>query len=88
MTVVENQETKLNSLKTQELFLRAQLIEPCLTLGNPRTNKLFTVHKRMAMGELFERHASEMPKELVAAFAKLCKLRQVLIDNGIELSPL
>lgn len=85
----ETREDKLRVLEFEELMLRGKLIDVCLTYGNPRTNKLFPINKRMtSMAELMECHAADMPKDVVAAYKKLLQMRQLLVMNGVELPPL
>lgn len=85
----ETSEDKLQALEFEELMLRGKLIDVCLTYGNPRTNKLFPIHKRMtSMAELMETHAADVPPEVVAAYKKLLKMREILVMNGVELPPL
>jgi hypothetical protein len=80
----ETKEQQLHSLQAQELFLRAQLIDICLTYGNPNTNKLFNIEKRMSMKELFDLHYKQMPAALLPAYKKLCQMRAVLKSHGVD----
>jgi hypothetical protein len=86
--VKETKEDQLRKLTAEELFLRARLTDICLTFGNPRTNKVFKIEKRMAMEELFATHAQQMPVALIAAYNQLLKMRELLKANGVELHAL
>jgi hypothetical protein len=79
-----NKEEQLHSLKVQEVFLRSKLIDICLGFGNPRTNRVFKIAKRMEMAELFATHAEQMPAALVVAYKKLCQMREVLKANNVD----
>jgi hypothetical protein len=79
---------QLRSLQTEELFLRGQLIDICLTFGNPRTNRVFKITKRMELAELFATHAEQMPEALNAAYKKLCAMREILKANHIDVGTL
>jgi hypothetical protein len=80
----QTQEEHLHGLKVEELFLRGKLIDICLSYGNPRTNRTFKIAKRMEMAELFATHAEQMPAALVAAYKKLCQMREVLKANRVD----
>jgi len=80
----ETKESQLQKLQVEELFLRGQLIDICLTFGNPRTNKVFKIEKRMQLEELFSTHAEQMPAALNAAYKKLYQMRSVLKSHGVD----
>jgi hypothetical protein len=84
----ETKESQLHKLQAEELFLRGQLIDICLTFGNPRTNRVFKIEKRMEMAELFATHAEQMPSALLAAYKKLCQMREVLKANKVDVGTL
>ena len=84
----QSKEDQLRKLTGEELFLRARLTDICLTFGNPRTNKVFKIEKRMAMEELFSVHAQQMPVALIAAYNQLLKMRELLKASGVQLFPL
>jgi hypothetical protein len=77
-------EEQLMTLRFEEIMLSGKLIDICLTYGNPRTNKVFKIEKRMDMEELFATHAEQMPAALISAYKKLCQMREVLKANHID----
>jgi hypothetical protein len=78
------QEKELFALRTEEVFLRGKLLDICLTYGNPNTNKLFKIEKRMSMKELFDVHYKQMPAALLPAYKKLSQMRAVLKSHGVD----